>query len=252
MKKIIISNILFLFIINVHSQTEIKYKGKELNQITESFYNGSISFDTKLVGTNPIIIYNTLLKSWIIEYTDENELQYSWKLEYIKEFDDYILMKDDAGDYWEIMNDINERGVLLINKNRQIGTPYIRVDGIVNIKTQQSSITSNLKKMFTKTPNKWVETDANGKPISAVQSDNTKYEIYFDTKNDYGYLLAIQSTGEKEKMDLKKMYKGKAKGLTVYYFQSSDGGQKISTTAEENGLSIYNYADKKLTIFYYQ
>ena len=47
-----------------------------------------------------------------------------------------------------------------------------------------------------------------------------------------------------------KQAPGYAKGLKVYYFQSSDGGQKISTTAEENGLSIYSYENKKLTIFY--
>ena len=104
--------------------------------------------------------------------------------------------------------------------------------------------------MFTKTPNKWVETDQYGKPISAVLRDNTKYEIYYDTKNDYGYLIAIQSNGEKLKMELKEMHTGKTKGLTVYYFKSSDGGQKISTTAEENGLSIYSYAERKLTVFY--
>ena len=46
------------------------------------------------------------------------------------------------------------------------------------------------------------------------------------------------------------MYTGYAKGLKIYYFQSSDGKFKVSASKEENGLAIVSYKDKTMSVFY--
>jgi hypothetical protein len=108
-----------------------------------------------------------------------------------------------------------------------------------------------LNKMFTKHVNRYIETDLYLNPISDERYTNTTFEIYFDKTNNYGYVKVNDiGNNKKWKMNLKKMYTGSAKGLTIYYFQSSDNKYKFSVSEEENGLAQASYESKTITVFY--
>ncbi len=112
-------------------------------------------------------------------------------------------------------------------------------------------LTQNLSdKMFTKTPNYIINTDMYGKPTSEVKSNKTRFEIYWNTSSQTGYLIATKNGERVLKLKLAAMYTGYANNLKVYYFQSDDGKYKISTTYEENGIAIYQYSNKSLQIYY--
>ena len=111
--------------------------------------------------------------------------------------------------------------------------------------TQNSS-----DKMFTKTPNLFVNTDMYGNPTSEIKSNKTRFEIYYNSNSQIGYLIAIKNGKRILKLGLSTMYTNYANNLKVYYFQSDDGKYKISTTYEENGIAIYQYSNKSLQIYY--
>ena len=111
--------------------------------------------------------------------------------------------------------------------------------------TQNSS-----DKMFTKTPNLFVNTDMYGNPTSEIKSNKTRFEIYFNPNSQVGYLIGIKNGERILKLGLSTMYTNYANNLKVYYFQSDDGKYKISTTYEENGIAIYQYSNKSLQIYY--
>lgn len=111
--------------------------------------------------------------------------------------------------------------------------------------TQNSS-----DKMFTKTPNLFVNTDMYGNPTSEIKSNKTRFEIYFNSNSQVGYLIGIKNGERILKLGLSTMYTNYANNLKVYYFQSDDGKYKISTTYEENGIAIYQYSNKSLQIYY--
>jgi len=111
--------------------------------------------------------------------------------------------------------------------------------------TQNSS-----DKMFTKTPNLFVNTDMYGNPTSEIKSNKTRFEIYFNPNSQVGYLIGIKNGERILKLGLSTMYTNYANNLKVYYFQSNDGKYKISTTYEENGIAIYQYSNKSLQIYY--
>ncbi len=105
--------------------------------------------------------------------------------------------------------------------------------------------------MFTKHVNKSIETDFYLNPISQEQNLNVTFEIYFDKTNGYGYVKVTDiANNEKWKMDLKEMYTGSAKGLKIYYFQSSDNKYKFSVSKEESGMAQASYESKTITVFY--
>jgi len=105
-------------------------------------------------------------------------------------------------------------------------------------------------KMFTKTPNLFVNTDMYGNPTSEIKSNKTKFEIYYNSNSQVGYLIGIKNGERILKLGLSTMYTNYANNLKVYYFQSDDGKYKISTTYEENGIAIYQYSNKSLQIYY--
>lgn len=111
--------------------------------------------------------------------------------------------------------------------------------------TQNSS-----DKMFTKTPNLFVNTDMYGNPTSEIKSNKTRFEIYYNSNSQVGYLIGIKNGERILKLGLSTMYTNYANNLKVYYFQSDDGKYKISTTYEENGIAIYQYSNKSLQIYY--
>ncbi len=111
--------------------------------------------------------------------------------------------------------------------------------------TQNSS-----DKMFTKTPNSLVNTDMYGNPTSEIKSNKTRFDIYFNSNSQTGYLIATKNGERILKLGLSTMYTNYANNLKVYYFQSDDGKYKISTTYEENGLAIYQYSNKSLQVYY--
>ena len=111
--------------------------------------------------------------------------------------------------------------------------------------TQNSS-----DKMFTKTPNLFVNTDMYGNPTSEIKSNKTRFEIYYNSNSQIGYLIAIKNGKRILKLGLSTMYTNYANNLKVYYFQSDDGKYKISTTYEENGIAIYQYSNKSFQIYY--
>ena len=111
--------------------------------------------------------------------------------------------------------------------------------------TQNSS-----DKMFTKTPNLFVNTDMYGNPTSEIKSNKTRFEIYYNSNSQVGYLIGIKNGKRILKLGLSTMYTNYANNLKVYYFQSDDGKYKISTTYEENGIAIYQYSNKSLQIYY--
>ncbi len=112
---------------------------------------------------------------------------------------------------------------------------------------------SQLTKLFTKHVNRVVESDFSGKQLTKEEITDDIFEFYFDKVNDTGYIKVTENkTGKKWRMELKEMYTGLAKGLKIYYFQSSDGKFKVSASKEEMGLAIASYAEKKMTVFYYK
>jgi hypothetical protein len=105
-------------------------------------------------------------------------------------------------------------------------------------------------KMFTKTPNYMINTDLYGNPTSETKSNKTKFEIYYNSDSQRGYLIATKNGERILKLGLSTMYSNYANNLKVYYFQSDDGKYKISATYEENGIAIYEYSNKSLQVYY--
>ncbi|MBN2682811.1 MAG: hypothetical protein JXR58_09910 [Bacteroidales bacterium] len=130
----IIALILIVLPLFTFSQNKVQYSGDSLYNVTEHIIDYQLYIETVTIGYNPKFTFNTISKGWNIVYTTMDGKTFGWTLEHIKDMDDCILMKDNGGDYWEVMDNISERGVILFNKNRKPGTPYIKIDGIVKVK----------------------------------------------------------------------------------------------------------------------
>jgi hypothetical protein len=105
-------------------------------------------------------------------------------------------------------------------------------------------------KMFSKTVNVFVVTDMYLNPIETATKVNARADFYWDKNNNSGVVKVNDlAHGTVYKYPVNKLYTGVAKGLKIYYFQTSDGKEKISVSKEENGFAFAHYADKTITVY---
>jgi hypothetical protein len=105
-------------------------------------------------------------------------------------------------------------------------------------------------KMFSKTVNVFVVTDMYLNPIEQATKVNARADFYWDKTTNSGVVKVTDlAHGKVYKYPVNQLYTGVAKGLKIYYFQTSDGKEKISVSKEENGFAFAHYTDKTITVY---
>jgi hypothetical protein len=105
-------------------------------------------------------------------------------------------------------------------------------------------------KMFSKTVNVFVVTDMYLNPIETATKVNARADFYWDKTTNSGVVKVNDlAHGKVYKYPVNQLYTGVAKGLKIYYFQTSDVKEKISVSKEENGFAFAHYADKTITVY---
>lgn len=109
---------------------------------------------------------------------------------------------------------------------------------------------SQTVKMFSKTVNFLVTTDIYLNPIEEAMKVNARADFYWDKTTNSGVVKVTDlAHGKIYKYPVNQLYTGVAKGLKIYYFQTSDGKDKISVSKEENGFAFGHYADNTITVY---
>ena len=120
---------------------------------------------------------------------------------------------------------------------------------ILLVLISQSS-NAQMVKMFSKTVNVFVTTDIFLNPIEGAAKVNARADFYWDKTANSGLVKVNDLAHSKVyKYPVNQLYTGVAKGLKVYYFQTSDDKEKISVTKEENGFAFAHYSDKTITVY---
>ena len=106
------------------------------------------------------------------------------------------------------------------------------------------------EKMFSKTVNVFVVTDKYLNPIETATKVNVRADFYWDKTTNSGVVKVNDlAHGKVYKYPVNQLYTGVAKGLKIYYFQTSDNKYKISVSKEENGFAMASYIDKSITVY---
>jgi len=104
--------------------------------------------------------------------------------------------------------------------------------------------------MFSKTVNVSVITDMSLNPIESASKINARGDFYWDKTASSGVVkINDLAHGKVYKYPVNQLYTGVAKGLKIYYFQTSDNKYKISVSKEENGFAVASYAEKLITVY---
>ena len=112
---------------------------------------------------------------------------------------------------------------------------------------------AQIVKMFSKRVNVFVVTDMYLNPIETATKVNARADFYWDKTTNTGVVKVNDlAHGRVYKYPVNQLYTGVAKGLKIYYFQTTDNKEKISVSKEENGFAIAHYADKTITVYGYE